>query len=268
MRIRRAYRLLSICALLLAAAPASAGQYLIFKGKAVSGNCLDALTLAPSGGIVNTQPLYFACLAIPYGDDETLVYDDDERSCQGFDDFLETTTANITEAFIEESGSAGTLEQLTSTLFDGDPDAVLWFESTLSRVEVADSASCEVASAPPAPDADGDGVADANDNCPATPNPSQEDGDSDGFGDACDNCIARANPGQRDTDNDNYGNICDADLNNDLFVNSLDLGLFRNVFLTTDADADFNGDGLVNSLDLGTMRLLFFKPPGPSGLAP
>ncbi len=44
---------------------------------------------------------------------------------------------------------------------------------------------CEV---PPAcdPDRDGDGVANAADNCPATANPLQEDQDGDGLGDACD----------------------------------------------------------------------------------
>ncbi|HKY36559.1 MAG TPA: fibronectin type III domain-containing protein [Polyangiaceae bacterium] len=35
-------------------------------------------------------------------------------------------------------------------------------------------------------DADGDGVADADDNCPNAPNPSQGDTDGDGLGDACD----------------------------------------------------------------------------------
>ena len=44
-----------------------------------------------------------------------------------------------------------------------------------------------------------------------------------------------------------HGNACDADLNNDNFVNSLDLGLFKLVFMTADADADLNGDGVVNS---------------------
>jgi Thrombospondin type 3 repeat len=36
------------------------------------------------------------------------------------------------------------------------------------------------------PDADGDGRADATDNCPAVANPDQADGDADGRGDACD----------------------------------------------------------------------------------
>ncbi len=38
----------------------------------------------------------------------------------------------------------------------------------------------------PAEDLDGDGIPNADDNCPADANPEQEDADSDGFGDACD----------------------------------------------------------------------------------
>ncbi|MBI3546207.1 MAG: thrombospondin type 3 repeat-containing protein [Gammaproteobacteria bacterium] len=117
-------------------------------------------------------------------------------------------------------------------------------------------------------DQDEDGVLDADDNCPATPNPTQQDTDGDGVGDACDNCIQSVNPDQRDTNGDGYGNMCDADLNNDGLVNSLDLSLFKSVFFTNNADADLNGDGLVNSLDLSLFKSLFFKAPGPSALAP
>jgi len=48
-------------------------------------------------------------------------------------------------------------------------------------------------------DADGDGVEDGADNCPAQANPEQSDGDGDAVGDACDNCAALANPDQADT---------------------------------------------------------------------
>ena len=57
-------------------------------------------------------------------------------------------------------------------------------------------------------------------------------------------------------------------MNNDDIVNSLDLGLLRLRFLTTDPDADVNGDGIVNVFDLGLFKDLFLKPPGPSGIAP
>jgi hypothetical protein len=49
-------------------------------------------------------------------------------------------------------------------------------------------------------DVDGDGIPDADDNCPLVPNADQADGDGDGTGDACDNCPGTANPDQTDTD--------------------------------------------------------------------
>jgi hypothetical protein len=48
--------------------------------------------------------------------------------------------------------------------------------------------------APPAPDADGDGVPDSADDCPAAANPSQADADHDGVGDACEVGAAGTNP--------------------------------------------------------------------------
>ena len=116
-------------------------------------------------------------------------------------------------------------------------------------------------------DRDRDSVRNASDNCPSVANALQTDTDGDGVGDACDACSLLANPDQRDTNGDGFGNVCDADLNNDLIVNAVDLGLFRLAFFAAgDNDADFNGDGVVNVVDLGILRQLFFAPPGPSGL--
>ncbi len=58
-------------------------------------------------------------------------------------------------------------------------------------------------------DTDGDGVVDALDNCPHTPNPNQANSDTDSLGDACDNCPDDPNPGQLDLDGDNAGDACD-----------------------------------------------------------
>jgi hypothetical protein len=74
---------------------------------------------------------------------------------------------------------------------------------------------------------DGDGVADAEDNCAMTPNEDQRDVDDDGRGDACDeddatdedadgvsavddNCPDVANEDQLDADQDGIGDACDA----------------------------------------------------------
>ncbi len=74
------------------------------------------------------------------------------------------------------------------------------------------------------PDSDGDGIIDADDNCPLIRNPAQTDSDGDGIGDACDddrdgdgtnnpqdNCPDTANPDQADVDQDGVGDACDPD---------------------------------------------------------
>src|SRR3954468_694876 len=81
----------------------------------------------------------------------------------------------------------------------------------------------------PAPDGDGDGIADTSDNCPGTVNASQADSDGDGVGNVCDaapahddrdadgdgvenaddNCPAQPNATQADTDRDGRGDACD-----------------------------------------------------------
>ena len=58
-------------------------------------------------------------------------------------------------------------------------------------------------------DADGDGVCQDNDNCPAVANADQANGDGDTLGNACDNCPAATNQDQADGDVDTVGNVCD-----------------------------------------------------------
>ncbi|CAN5197300.1 hypothetical protein BH24PSE2_BH24PSE2_08580 [soil metagenome] len=122
----------------------------------------------------------------------------------------------------------------------------------------------------PAADADGDGIENIFDNCPAVRNSGQFDRDSDGVGNLCDNCIRLSNASQCDTNGDGFGNRCDADLNNDGGVTQPDLGIFRSQFGMTgeDIDADLNCDGGVTQPDLGIFRSLWNKPPGPSAFAP
>lgn len=90
----------------------------------------------------------------------------------------------------------------------------------------------KVIAAPP-PDADGDGIDNALDNCPLDANPDQKDSDADGMGNACDpspdrnehagdqdgdhypnaadTCPLDPNPDQKDSDLDYIGDACDPD---------------------------------------------------------
>lgn len=100
------------------------------------------------------------------------------------------------------------------------------------------------------------------------------DSDGDGVSDNVDNCTNVANGDQRDTNGDGFGNACDADLNNDLIINALDLGLLKNAFFAVpgdgswDPDADLDGDDVVNVIDLAIVKAGFFGAPGPSATMP
>jgi hypothetical protein len=73
-----------------------------------------------------------------------------------------------------------------------DPRSCATLAARFARATGGAALPCE-------PDADGDGVGDAEDDCPTVADPDQLDADADGAGDACDNCAAVANPDQADT---------------------------------------------------------------------
>jgi hypothetical protein len=75
------------------------------------------------------------------------------------------------------------------------------FDRTLAPGDAADAVS-DV-------DTDGDGFADAADNCPSDANTDQLDWDLDGHGDACDGCPHLASTEDPDTDGDHVGDACD-----------------------------------------------------------
>lgn len=108
------------------------------------------------------------------------------------------------------------------------------------------------------PDSDGDGVFDANDNCPNMPNADQADIDGDGVGDVCDddrdgddaddvddNCPLVPNPDQLDTDGDGKGDACDDDLDGDGVDNDDD----NCPTVANESQADTDGDGTGDACD-------------------
>ncbi|MEJ7602309.1 MAG: thrombospondin type 3 repeat-containing protein [Kofleriaceae bacterium] len=62
---------------------------------------------------------------------------------------------------------------------------------------------------PPVLDGDGDGIPDADDNCPALPNADQRNFDADPRGDSCDACPHLASDTDPDGDSDGVGDACD-----------------------------------------------------------
>ena len=107
-------------------------------------------------------------------------------------------------------------------------------------------------------DADGDGVSDADDNCPFVANHDQTDGDGDGVGDACDNCPAMSNPDQSDVDGDGQGDVCDADIDGDGVANADDNCQSvpnkaqtnnSNTSLGDACNPDIDADGIPNAQD-------------------
>jgi hypothetical protein len=126
-------------------------------------------------------------------------------------------------------------------------------------------------------DQDDDGVVDATDNCPTTPNANQLDADGDGVGDACDNCRTVVNPLQEDFlpfrpegQGNRIGDVCEAtipgDLDIDGDVDQNDIAIVvadRNKMVAESAcgpRGDIDGDGRITALDARRLTLMCTRP--------
>ena len=168
-------------------------------------------------------------------DDEDLV-----RFDGGFSLFLDGSAAGVDPSLdldgvrrlanerilvsFDGSGSVGGVVFDDEDVLEFDPVAASWAMSYDGSVEHAGWPAGDLNALHASTDFDGDGVADALDNCPTVPNPAQDDSsDGDGVGDDCDTCLGVFNPpfagivtpnmtfvnGQRDDDGDGTGNRCD-----------------------------------------------------------
>ncbi|MCQ8116149.1 dockerin type I domain-containing protein [Methylomonas rosea] len=122
------------------------------------------------------------------------------------------------------------------TMFDGSSQK----SSVIASAEFAGAVAAQ-----PAPDSDGDGVADNLDNC---------------------KLVVNAN--QRDTDGDSFGNICDPDFNQNNVVDPADLSRLKSKLGTVSANEDLNGNGVVDPADLSLLKTYLGKAPGPTGITP
>lgn len=118
----------------------------------------------------------------------------------------------------------------------------------------------------PDSDSDGDGVLDAEDNCPTIANVDQEDIDDDEAGDACDtqdnrdgdsdgvqnfedNCPLVPNPDQTDADGDGIGEACDQQDNADTDSDGVQNHTDNCPLIANPAQADADGDGAGDACD-------------------
>src|SRR5262249_12958672 len=96
-------------------------------------------------------------------------------------------TGDLTLASITDSGVKG--NGLTSRPKAASGGTEIFFSTLANNFDPADTDDFDdiyVKHLVSAPDADSDGVPDAGDNCPSTPNADQANADGDSLGDACD----------------------------------------------------------------------------------
>ena len=160
-------------------------------------------------------------------------------------------TYQVTEVATDSNGQASTFtSSVTAASFLPCPVPTTPEDNGMAPRPPRDGVDAEIAQA----DVDGDGVANASDNCPTVSNPLQADMDVDGVGDACDldidgdtipneadNCPMVRNSNQLDMDADGIGDACDSDVDGDGVPNEVDN--CPNDSNPSQTDADVNGVG-------------------------
>jgi hypothetical protein len=124
-------------------------------------------------------------------------------------------------------------------------------------------------------DGDGDGIPDADDNCPGVSNADQADFDYDSVGDVCDNCLEEPNSAQDDCDDDYCGNLCDCDYDQDGFCGFSDFGriiIQYGIWPPPNSCSIYRHyepiDGPPGFADFGSFVANYLSVPGPSGTTP
>jgi len=175
---------------------------------------------------------------------------------------VEGTQLNVNAIVLQPDGNI---------IIGGELDAV----NGVARLALARVIGAAVTADPG--DADGDGVADAIDNCPLDANSSQIDRDGDGVGDACDNCRFARNPLQEVGGRTGVpfstaiiGDTClCGDVNQDVRVDGSDAAtILTSRLRPPPADlhfasqlCDVNGDGRCDASDSTTILKSLERPP-------
>ncbi len=204
----------------------------------------ESLVSLPDAGYIGSN----TSLALDGSDDPVIVFYDhlhtDLRLVHCND--AKCTGGNETVVVLETTGGWGGSD-VSLALDGGGNPAIAYYDPANHDLKLArcDDGNC-------LPDADGDGIADAIDNCPSIANADQTNTDGDSEGDACDADddndgvpdVSDAFPldptESVDTDGDRIGNNADTDDDNDGLPDLLD---------AAPLDADADDDGLVDGID-------------------
>lgn len=231
------------------AAATGAGPPTAVPSEPLTGWSPRAILLASSALAVSAVLLIAAWALLGGGDDE-VASDAENPAGPTADDGTEGSDGDGAELEVSSSASppaSDTSEQGGIQAGGGDRD----------RDDGTTSTSEGTTTTLP-PDDDGDGVVDADDNCPAVANAGQADLDGDTTGDACDpdddgdglgdgsdNCPTVVNGDQADVDGDGLGDACDdfPDRDDDGIIDTDD------PCIEEPGAPDTDGDGIQDSCD-------------------